>query len=63
MRGLVEPEHMDFDRVLQLSTPYLGHLVGVYNSEWSPLWRRNTLFKEPHLDTADPWQFQNFRVL
>jgi homospermidine synthase len=59
--GVVEPEEMDFARVLEIARPYLGELVGVYG-DWSPLNGRETLFPED-LDRDDPWQFKNFRVV
>jgi homospermidine synthase len=59
--GIVEPEHMDFERVLEIAAPYLGDVVGVWG-DWTPLWNRSVLFPED-LDTADPWQFKNIRVV
>ncbi|MFY9288956.1 MAG: saccharopine dehydrogenase NADP-binding domain-containing protein, partial [Alphaproteobacteria bacterium] len=58
--GIVEPEEMDFARVLEIATPYLGDVVGVWG-DWSPLQNREKLFKED-LDKSDPWQFKNIRV-
>ncbi len=58
--GIVEPEDMDFDRVLELAIPYLGDMVGVW-SDWTPLQDRNGLFPE-EMDTEDPWQFKNILV-
>jgi homospermidine synthase len=58
--GIVEPDEIDFARVLAIAAPYLGELVGVYG-DWTPLDGRARLFPED-LDTADPWQFKNFRV-
>jgi homospermidine synthase len=58
--GIVEPEEMDFERVLGIARPYLGEVVGVYG-DWTPLDGRETLFPED-LDRDDPWQFKNFRV-
>ncbi|MBF7731452.1 homospermidine synthase [Pseudomonas sp. N040] len=58
--GLVEPEAMDFRRVLEISRPYLGQLAGHY-SEWNPLQDRGRLFPE-QLDNGDPWQFLNIEV-
>ena len=58
-RGIVEPEEMDFHRVLEICLPYLGEIAGVYG-DWTPLQDRGKLFLED-LD-ADPWQFKNFRV-
>jgi len=59
--GVTEPEEMDFERVLEISRPYLGHVVGEY-SEWHPLVDRGRLFPED-LDETDPWQFKNVRVI
>jgi homospermidine synthase len=59
-RGVVEPDEMDFDRVLEITKPYLGTLTGAY-SDWTPLLDRGRLFPED-VDAADPWQFKNFRV-
>jgi homospermidine synthase len=59
-RGVVEPEEMDFQRILQICRPYLGPVVGRY-SDWTPLHERGRLFPED-LDTDDPWQFKNVRV-
>ncbi len=57
--GVVEPDHLDHEEVLQIASPYLGEQVGVY-SNWTPLENRSTLFGAD-ID-ADPWQFKNFRV-
>jgi homospermidine synthase len=59
-RGIVEPDEMDFRRVLDLCTPYLGQIVGAY-TDWTPLQGRGVLFPED-LDAQDPWQFANVRV-
>ncbi len=59
-RGLVEPDEIDHERILEITRPYLGRLAGVY-SEWTPLTGRNALFADDS-DPADPWQFKNFRV-
>ena len=60
-RGIVEPDEMDFARILEIARPYLGELVGVYG-DWSPLHDRERLFPED-LDRDDPWQFRNIRVV
>jgi homospermidine synthase len=60
-RGIVEPEEMDFARILEIAAPYLGDIVGVYG-DWSPLAERERLFPED-LDRDDPWQFTNIRVV
>jgi len=59
-RGVVEPDEMDFARILDLCAPYLGPVVGAY-SDWTPLTDRQRLFAED-LDPVDPWQFKNVRV-
>ncbi len=60
-RGIVEPDDMDFQRPLQICLPYLGTVVGEY-TDWTPLYQRGELFAED-LDTVDPWQFKNIRVV
>ncbi len=60
-RGIVEPDDMDYQRPLQICRPYLGNVVGKY-TDWTPLYQRGQLFKED-LDTSDPWQFKNIRVV
>lgn len=59
-RGIVEAEETDFQRQLEICTPYLGEVVGAY-TDWTPLTDRSLLFPET-LDEADPWQFSNIRV-
>jgi len=59
--GIVEPEEMDFERVIEVARPYLGDIVGVYG-DWTPLDDRERLFPED-LDRNDPWQFKNIRVV
>jgi homospermidine synthase len=59
-RGVVEPEEVDYERVLEIAAPYLGKLTGSY-TDWTPLADRGLLFAED-TDSADPWQFGNFRV-
>src|SRR5579863_4800916 len=60
-RGIVEPDEMDFARILDICRPYLGEVVGVWG-DWTPLRDREALFPED-LDRDDPWQFKNIRVL
>ena len=60
-RGIVEPDEMDFRRMLDICLPYLGEMAGVWG-DWTPLQDRGRLFPED-LDTADPWQFKNIRVV
>ncbi len=59
-RGIVEPDEIDFRRVLDICAPYLGTMVGAY-TDWTPLHERGRLFPED-LDESDPWQFRNVRV-
>jgi homospermidine synthase len=58
--GIVEPEEMDYRRVLDIARPYLGDVVGVFG-DWTPFEDRERLFPED-LDRDDPWQFKNIRV-
>ena len=58
--GIIDPDDMDYRRVLEIATPYLGKMVGVY-TDWTPLQGRNHPFAED-LDMSDPWQFKNIRV-
>jgi len=60
-RGLVEPDEIDYLRVLGICRPYLGPLVGQY-TDWTPLSERERLFPED-IDKSDPWQFKNVRVV
>ena len=60
-QGLLEPEDLDHDFVIDVCKPYLGKVGGV-RTDWTPLQKRGVLFPEPHLDRMDPWQFGNFRV-
>lgn len=59
-RGVVEPEAMDYERVLQIAEPYLGEMVGAWGT-WNPLQGRERFFAED-LDRDDPWQFRNVLV-
>lgn len=58
-KGVVEPEDLDHESVLETAAPYLGDLVGHY-TEWTPLDGRGKYFAE-NLDDQDPWQFQNIK--
>jgi homospermidine synthase len=58
--GVVEADHLDHARVLEVAGPYLGDMVGAY-SNWTPLLDRGRLFPET-VDETCPWQFANFRV-
>ena len=58
--GVVEPDDIDYEAIMEVAEPYLGELVGVYG-DWTPLRDRNPMFVEA-MDKDDPWQFVNFRV-
>ncbi len=58
--GIVEADEMDFRRCLEVQSPYLGPIVGVYTN-WTPLENRPGLFPED-IDESDPWQFRNVLV-
>ena len=58
--GIVEPDDIDYELVMEITRPYLGDMVGIY-SDWTPLNDREELFSED-VDRKDPWQFKNFRV-
>lgn len=58
--GVVEPDDIDYEVVLEIARPYLGEVAGVY-SDWTPLQDRGCLFSE-EVDRDDPWQFKNIRV-
>lgn len=59
-RGIVEPDDLDHEEVLEAAEPYLGEMAGVYG-DWTPLQGRGRLFPES-VDREDPWQFGNVRV-
>ena len=59
-RGMVEPEELDFERILEIASPYLGVLSGHYTN-WTPLLDQNDLFPKTK-DATDPWQFINFLI-
>ena len=58
--GIVEPDELPYQDILELARPYLGDVVGAW-TDWTPLAGRGTLFPE-RLDADDPWQFENVRV-
>ncbi|MGH8176291.1 MAG: homospermidine synthase [Steroidobacter sp.] len=58
--GIVEPDEIDYQRILQICAPYLGPVVGEYG-EWNPLVGRGRLFEED-IDKRDAWQFRNVLV-
>ncbi|HUR90964.1 MAG TPA: saccharopine dehydrogenase C-terminal domain-containing protein [Ramlibacter sp.] len=58
--GVVEPDDIDHELVLDIARPFLGEVTGVWG-DWTPLRGRSALYDEDK-DAADPWQFVNFRV-
>jgi homospermidine synthase len=58
--GLVEPDDLDHETVLEIAQPYLGDVVAQWG-DWNPLQGRSPLFAEA-TDAQDPWQFLNFQV-
>jgi homospermidine synthase len=58
--GVMEPDEIDFRRILEICMPYLGPVVGAYTN-WTPLTQRGWLFPE-EVDCDEPWQFINIRV-
>lgn len=58
--GIIEPDEMDYQFILDIAHPYLGTVCGHY-TDWTPLNERGKLFPE-NIDRSDPWQFLNIRV-
>jgi homospermidine synthase len=58
--GVVEPDEIDHELVLDVARPWLGDMAGVWG-DWSPLKDRSALYEEAS-DAGDPWQFVNFLV-
>jgi homospermidine synthase len=58
-RGIVEPEQMDHERVLEIARPYLGTLVG-QRTDWTP---GGVAHKSSAEGAADDWQFEHFTRL
>jgi homospermidine synthase len=58
--GVVEPDDLDHELVLDVARPFLGEVTGAWG-DWSPLKGRSDLYEEEK-DAADAWQFTNFRV-
>jgi homospermidine synthase len=59
--GILDPDDLPYDQVLEVASPYLGTQAGAY-TDWTPLAGRGVLFPED-LDLSDPWQFKNVRVV
>lgn len=60
-KGIVWPEELPFQEVLDVALPYLGPVVGV-RTDWKPEEDASSLFKNPDLDPAHPLRFENFVV-
>jgi len=58
--GIVEPDEIDHEFIMNIAKPYLGKVSGYY-TDWTPLNDREKLFPE-NIDKSDPWQFLNMRV-
>lgn len=58
--GVIEPDDIDHETMLEIARPYLGEVIGSYG-EWTPLGNRNWPFEED-IDPEDPFQFKNIRV-
>ncbi|HET6452479.1 MAG TPA: saccharopine dehydrogenase C-terminal domain-containing protein [Spirochaetia bacterium] len=63
-RGVVFPEDLPHEEILDISRPYLGRFIST-RSDWTPLSsisRTFTGFDEADYDLSDPWQFKNFLI-
>ena len=63
-RGVLVPDDLPHDYVLEIARPYLGENLSI-PSDWTPLKHRGNQFpgfNQPALDLLDPWQFKNFLV-
>jgi len=62
--GVVLPEDLPHDFVLEIARPYLGAFISM-PSDWTPLKDLPRTFEKygsPDFDISDPWQFKNFLV-
>jgi homospermidine synthase len=63
-RGVLTPEDLPHEFVLDMAAPYLGDSLSL-PSDWTPLKGRGAAFagfNRPDLDLDDPWQFKNFLI-
>ena len=61
-KGVLLPDDLPHDRILDIARPYLGKLVSKA-SDWTPATNYQVFFKEnrdAHLDKKNLWNFQNF---
>jgi len=63
-KGILVPDDLPYDYVLNIARPYLGDLISI-PSDWTPLKNREIHFPENPDSKADedPWQFKNFLPL
>ena len=54
--GIVEPDEIDYQFILNIAKPYLGTISGHY-TDWTPLNDREKLFPE-NIDKTDPGSFE-----
>lgn len=52
---------MDYKRCLEIQTPYIEPLIGVYTN-WNPLDNCINNFENDAFDLKDPWQLKNILV-
>ena len=63
-RGVVVPDNIDHEYILEIAKPYLGNFISKA-SDWTPLSINTNHFEgfnTPDLDETDPWQFKNFLI-
>lgn len=63
-RGLMVPDDLPHDYVLEVAKPYLGKFISV-RSDWTPLRDYTSAFpgyNAPSVDEDDVWQFKNFLI-
>ena len=61
-RGVVRPEDLDTDFVLQIAKPYLGTFISK-EFEWTPAKNYKNSYaerKDNDLDEKELWAFENF---
>lgn len=63
-KGVVVPDDLPHDFILEVSKPYLGRFIST-RSDWTPLKQLKNYFGKEltlDIDLKDPWQFKNFTV-
>lgn len=56
--GVLEADELDYQRCLELQTPYLGSVTSRF-VEWHPLLDRESALFPDDIDASDPWQLRN----